>query len=398
MRRKVLVWTLTAGLLLTAPVSAVMGEDLQTAQEEVQQDTAQEDSLQADAPAEETALADAAGEELLQDAEDTSLMIEAQAPEQAEEETGMVEEAPAQDGGAAEEKSDKESDEKKDGNADGLIEDTGKDVAKHDGDGLEEILEKETVMGGFTVDPSRYPAANITENTQTIYKYLREEMGLNHAAACGVLANVHLESNFRPMALGDGGTSYGICQWHLGRFMNLMAFCRSRQLDYNTLDGQLPYLQYELTHGYNGVYEFLRGVSDTEQGAYYAAYYFCLHFEVPDQTVARSEQRGNLAMHEYYGRNYDEVLEKTEEEEKEQLRGELIGLRYITANTFREEEVNEETLLEAMERLGLDPALLEQETTRQIPLAVYAMGIAPETETETEGETGFPAEEAEPAE
>ena len=195
------------------------------------------------------------------------------------------------------------------------------------------------------------------------------------------------------MALGDSGTSYGICQWHLGRFMNLMAFCRSNDLDYNTLEGQLPYLKYELTHGYNGIYEFLRGVSDTEKGAYYAAYYFCMHFEVPDQTVARSEQRGNLAMNEYYGRNYDEVLAPDLPDETRELRGELIGLRYITASTFREEHVNEETLLEAMKRLGLDPSLLEQKTTRQIPMAFYAMGM--EAEEETEGTVSETYAEAE---
>lgn len=94
---------------------------------------------------------------------------------------------------------------------------------------------------GFSVDPSKYPSANISENTETIYWYLRNNMGLNHAAACGVLANIHLESNFNPLSLGDGGTSYGICQWHNGRFNNLISYCNGNGLDYNTLTGQLSY-------------------------------------------------------------------------------------------------------------------------------------------------------------
>ena len=43
---------------------------------------------------------------------------------------------------------------------------------------------------GFSVDPSKYPAANVSENTVAVYEYLTSVMGLNHAGACGVLANI----------------------------------------------------------------------------------------------------------------------------------------------------------------------------------------------------------------
>ena len=54
-----------------------------------------------------------------------------------------------------------------------------------------------------------------------IFKYLTEELGFNTAAACGVLANIEAESGFNPNIYGDGGTSYGICQWHAERMTNL---------------------------------------------------------------------------------------------------------------------------------------------------------------------------------
>lgn len=127
-------------------------------------------------------------------------------------------------------------------------------------------------ISGFTIVPSKYPLVDVNENTRTIYQYLTKEMNLNHAAACGVLANIQLESNFNTFALGDGGTSYGICQWHNSRFSTLMAHCQSKGIDYNTLEGQLSYLEYELSTGYKSVLNVLKNVPDSEQGAYDAAY------------------------------------------------------------------------------------------------------------------------------
>ena len=195
---------------------------------------------------------------------------------------------------------------------DGLIEDDGTVVSNSiEGEPempLEEMWDDQMhnrEFPGFEVDPSRYPAANITENAIELYRFLTDRMELNHAAACGVLANVQLESNFRPLALGDSGTSYGVCQWHNGRFTNLMNYCKSHDLDYNTLEGQISYLEWELTHGYKGVYQMLKKIEDTREGAYEAGYLFCYRFELPDQVEARSKRRGNLAREEYYDKDFD---------------------------------------------------------------------------------------------
>lgn len=187
----------------------------------------------------------------------------------------------------------------------------------------EEAPEATTLTGvkipGFTVDPSKYPAANITVNTQRLYWYLVDEMQLSHAAACGVLANVQLESNFRPLAIGDSGTSFGICQWHLGRLSALMSYCNANALDYHTIDGQMAYLQYELNGGYAGVLAGLREVEDSPEGAYEAGYLFCTGFEKPDQTILRAQRRGNLAQNEYYGRTFDAVDPEAEAQEAAEI-------------------------------------------------------------------------------
>ena len=53
---------------------------------------------------------------------------------------------------------------------------------------------------GFSVDSSKYPAANVGETTVFIYQYLTSNLGLNHAGACGILANIQLESNFNSLS------------------------------------------------------------------------------------------------------------------------------------------------------------------------------------------------------
>lgn len=129
----------------------------------------------------------------------------------------------------------------------------------------------------------------------TIFAFLTGEMGLNRAAAMGVMANMYYESGYRPAIDGDSGTSYGICQWHAGRKTNLINWCTENGLDYNTLDGQLRFLKYELSTRYPSVDSYIRQVENTADGAYDAAYYFCFNFEAPANRTAQSTKRGNYA-------------------------------------------------------------------------------------------------------
>lgn len=133
-----------------------------------------------------------------------------------------------------------------------------------------------------------------------VFSFLTEEMGLNSAAACGVLANMEAESGFTLTVYGDSGSSYGLCQWHNGRFDNLRNFCLSRGYDYSSLEGQLNYLWFELRTQYTGTYAVLRNVPDTAEGAYQAAYYWCVHFEAPANREAAGVRRGNTAQTKYW--------------------------------------------------------------------------------------------------
>ena len=138
------------------------------------------------------------------------------------------------------------------------------------------------------------PFAN-GSNEYTIFSFLTGEMGLNRAAAMGVMANIYYESGYKAVIDGDGGTSYGICQWHAGRKTNLINWCGDNGLDYNTLEGQLQFLKYELPTRYPSVDKYIRQVDNTADGAYDAAYYFCFNFEAPANRTSQATKRGNYA-------------------------------------------------------------------------------------------------------
>lgn len=147
-----------------------------------------------------------------------------------------------------------------------------------------------------------------------VYDYLTQEMGLPSASACGILANMEHESAFDLQALGDNGTSFGLCQWHAGRYSNLKAYCRSRGLDYRTAEGQLAYLEFELQTGYSSLYSLLLGMEDSPNGAYRAAQLWCTEFERPANMEQRAKERAILAKGKYWNR-YNSLFVLTPQEE-----------------------------------------------------------------------------------
>ena len=169
--------------------------------------------------------------------------------------------------------------------------------------GLSKEVTEETPVATPTPTPTPTPKPDYTSdkysNEEIIYAFLINECGFNSAAACGVLANIRAESNFRPEALNSIGC-YGICQWYAGRRTRLNNFCEENGYDSSTLIGQLWYLKYELQNHYKGTWNYLRGVSNDAQGAYDAGYYWCYYFEVPENRTSNSIKRGNSAQDTYW--------------------------------------------------------------------------------------------------
>lgn len=128
----------------------------------------------------------------------------------------------------------------------------------------------------------RFRLASLEENREEIYNFMRGKMGFNIAAACGVLANIQSESSFRPTASvidTNGLTSYGLCQWNGPRFESLKAYCARNGYDYQSVEGQLYYLKYELEHSEASACARVRNVENTAEGAYQAGYNWARYFE-----------------------------------------------------------------------------------------------------------------------
>jgi len=161
------------------------------------------------------------------------------------------------------------------------------------------IISPTGFMNAGTIVHVEYPS-----DESAIFYFLTEHMEMPASSACGVIANIEHESNFNPNALGDGGTSYGICQWHNpSRWDQLIAFCNENGYDWDTMDGQLYYLEYEITQGgeaYTGIYGVLMAQPDTGQGAYQAGYEWCVRFERPDDSANKAVSRGYSAQNNWY--------------------------------------------------------------------------------------------------
>jgi len=150
------------------------------------------------------------------------------------------------------------------------------------------------------VVPAR-AADTYAENEAEIYRFLKENMQLNTAVACGILANIECESSFNPTAQivdVNGKTSYGLVQWNGGRFENLKAFSAQNGLDYRTVNAQLRFMQHEFMGEENKAWQKLQGIPDTLQGAYTAAYNFARWYE--RCWSGYYAQRGQTACDPYY--------------------------------------------------------------------------------------------------
>lgn len=117
--------------------------------------------------------------------------------------------------------------------------------------------------------------------------------GLSTAAAIGIIANIEVESNFNTAAVGDHGTSFGICQWHADRGVRMKAMAGASWA--SNLTGQLNYLWHELSSaGYNSLLSTLQQLPNTLEGAKRAADVFVRQFERPAdiETNSRIRQAG----------------------------------------------------------------------------------------------------------
>ena len=80
-----------------------------------------------------------------------------------------------------------------------------------------------------------------------------------------------------------------------------MNYCSSNGFDYLSIQGQLEYLKHELQGSdFKHIYDYMKNVPNTKEGAYNAGYYWCYYFEIPSNRASRSSSRASAAVNNYW--------------------------------------------------------------------------------------------------
>lgn len=152
--------------------------------------------------------------------------------------------------------------------------------------------------GGYAVDPMTYlshddyrPTSKKTDivgddNLQTICLNLKQN-GYSDTATAAILGNMKAESGFLPVNTNYLGCD-GIVQWCFGRLTNLKSTYGN---DWTDINNQVAYVIYELENSYIYVNNYLKDDYTVEE----KAYYFCMRYEVPGESVCSSGVRQKYA-------------------------------------------------------------------------------------------------------
>ena len=147
-------------------------------------------------------------------------------------------------------------------------------IEKLKSEGISEEDLKKHINSSLNADGSIGEKTNGVE----IARYLIKK-GYSPSQASGIAGNIYVESGYKTGALGDGGTSYGLCQWHNTRWERLVKFCEEKDLDSASVEGQLIYLDWELkTREKKARKELMKTTTP-----YDSAYAFAKYFERPSK-------------------------------------------------------------------------------------------------------------------
>ena len=136
------------------------------------------------------------------------------------------------------------------------------------------------------------------QNEKEIYAFLTNTLGLNTAAACGIMANIYHETGFR--ADITAGTYYGLFMYYAPLVRELKNWCAANGQDHTTVAGQMAFFKVLLEGGiqyynYDSMMSQLRALPNTAEGAYSAGDIFCRQFERPASLSYQANLRGTYA-------------------------------------------------------------------------------------------------------
>jgi Phage tail lysozyme/Putative peptidoglycan binding domain len=125
---------------------------------------------------------------------------------------------------------------------------------------------------------------------RTCFELLVQD-GWTPQQACGILGNIQRESGFLIAARGDGGSAYGLAQWHPPR---QLAFAKrfNRPIQGSSLADQTHFITFEMTDGEMAGAGHLLRQETTPEGS---ADTVCRKYEIPADPDGESRKRSQFA-------------------------------------------------------------------------------------------------------
>lgn len=146
-----------------------------------------------------------------------------------------------------------------------------------------------------------YPLAS-TEDGSDMTSYIKGALGINNAALCGVLVNMAAESGGDASREDSSTGAYGLFQWSGSRLEAFNAWCMENGLAYDTASAQIKYLAYDLQTNYSRIWNTIRSVPNTADGAFSAAASFAYYFDDVKTKPSLITKRATSAKKDYWPR------------------------------------------------------------------------------------------------
>lgn len=127
---------------------------------------------------------------------------------------------------------------------------------------------------------------NATDAAKKAMSYYTAK-GYDKKVAAGVVGNLFQESRLNTNAVGDGGTSGGVAQWHGARWNGLKRYAQRQGKDWNDLNTQLDYAVTEMPD----VIDNMKKAPNARA----ASRIFTNQFERPNPNLARYDVREGMA-------------------------------------------------------------------------------------------------------
>lgn len=114
--------------------------------------------------------------------------------------------------------------------------------------------------------------------------------GWTRAQAAGIAGNLLQESTFNASAIGDGGSAYGVAQWHGDRQKEFRKY-HGKDIRGSSLEEQLEFLDYELRNTESAAGDRLRKTTNSAEAGAVVSKYFLR----PADTVVEMSRRAKMS-------------------------------------------------------------------------------------------------------